>query len=174
MSSTTISPPPLDEAVLDALREVIQAARQGDAEHIAPLLRAGLPPNLRNDKGDTVLMLAAYHCHEPVVRLLLEHGANVELRNDKGQSPLGCAAFKGDAGIVELLLQHGAQVDATGADGRTALMYAAMFNRVAMVQRLLQAGADPAARDAAGMTAGELAEKMGAAETAALLAPDAT
>lgn len=163
--------PPLDEAVLDALRQVFHAARQGDAAHIAPLLAAGLPPNLRNDKGDSLLQLAAYHCHLPVVQLLLQHGADVELRNDKGQSPLGCAAFKGDAAIVDLLLQHGAQVDATGADGRTALMYAAMFNRVAMVQRLLQAGADPAARDAAGMTAGELAQKMGAADTAAALAP---
>ncbi|MBQ1763864.1 MAG: ankyrin repeat domain-containing protein, partial [Aquincola sp.] len=51
----------------------------------------------------------------------------------------------------------------------TALMYAAMFNRAVIVQQLLLAGADPARRDALGSTAAELAVKMGAGETAALL-----
>ncbi|MBQ1763928.1 MAG: ankyrin repeat domain-containing protein, partial [Aquincola sp.] len=109
--------PPLDEAILNELRQVFHAARQGDVDHLAPLLRAGLPADLTNDAGDSLLMLAAYHRHAPLVALLLAHGADPERRNDKGQSPLGAAAFKGDEAIVALLLQHGAPVDATGADG---------------------------------------------------------
>ena len=57
-----------------------------------------MPANLRNDKGDSLLMLACYHGHEEVVRLLLDHGGDTELSNDRGQTPLAAAAFKGDCG----------------------------------------------------------------------------
>ena len=40
------------------------------------LLASGLPANLRNHKGDTLLMLASYHGHLDAVRVLLEHGAD--------------------------------------------------------------------------------------------------
>ena len=56
----------------------------------------GLPPNLRNHKGDTLLMLAAYHGHVETVKVLLENQADPEIRNDNGQSPIAGAAFKGD------------------------------------------------------------------------------
>ena len=161
----------LDEAALNMARNMFQYARTGDADHLAAFLSRGLPPNLRNEKGDSLLMLASYHCHLDATRVLLEHGADPHLINDAGQMPLHGAAFKGDLPMTTLLLDNGALPDFTGPSGRTALMFAAMFNRVAIAELLMARGADPAARDAAGVSAYDAALKMGAPDTAALLAP---
>ncbi|NML15437.1 ankyrin repeat domain-containing protein [Azohydromonas caseinilytica] len=158
--------PPMDPETLDFLHAVLDAVRRGEAARLAPLLDKGLPPNLRDHKGDSLLMLAAYHGHFDTAEALLRHGADPELANDRGQTPLAGAAFKGDLRMARLLLDHGARVDGTGPDGRTPLMVAAMFNRLDILELLLARGADPAARDAAGMTAWEAALKMGAVEAA--------
>ena len=68
--------PELDEATLAWLRQVFQYARSGDAEPLGAVLAQGLPPNLRNERGDTLVMLAAYHGHLDATRVLLEHGAD--------------------------------------------------------------------------------------------------
>ena len=44
------------------------AARGGDAALLGEALGAGLPPDLRNDRGDTLLMLASYHGQADAVR----------------------------------------------------------------------------------------------------------
>ena len=46
-------------------------------------------------------MLAAYHGHAPLVRLLLAHGGDPNALNDRGQSPLAGAVFKGEADVIE-------------------------------------------------------------------------
>jgi len=168
--SDDATPPGLDEDTIAFAGRVFQYARGGYARELGELLAMGLPPNLRNDKGDTLLMLASYHGHEPIVRALLDHGASPEIANDRGQTPLAGAAFKGDAAVARLLLERGADVNGCGEGGRTALMVAAMFNRVEIVELLLAHGADPKARDARGLTAQDSAEIMGAADTPAQLA----
>jgi hypothetical protein len=52
-------------------------------------------------------------------------------------------------------------------------MFAAMFNRVEIARLLIERGADPSRRDADGVSAFDAAQRMGAADTAALLAPAA-
>lgn len=158
--------PPLDEETLRWVQGVFQAVRTGDVATLAPLLQQGLPANLRNEHGDSLLMLAAYHGHQEAARMLLRHGADPQLANDRHQTPLAGAAFKGDVEMVGLLLEHGAEVDHAGPDGRTALMMAAMFNRLAVLELLLEHGADPQRRDATGLSAGEAAVRMGAEDTA--------
>src|SRR5690606_5613532 len=122
----------------------------------------GLAPNLRDSKGDSLLMLAAYHGHTELVQGLLTHGGDPELVNDRGQTPLAAAAFKNDVITARLLLEHGACVDARMPGDKTALMLAAMFDRVALVELLLAYGADPMLVDEHRMTARDLAQAMGA------------
>lgn len=162
--------PELDEDTLAFVRQVFAMVRAGEADRLRPLLERGLPANLRNQNGDSLLMLACYHGHAETASLLLAHGGDTALRNDRGQSPLAGAAFKGDPEIVRLLLAHGADVDDAGPDGRTALMLAAMFNRLDVLDMLLAAGADPAARDARNLSALDAAMSMDAADTARRLA----
>ena len=110
-------PPALDEETIAFAQRIFQHTRAGHADELAQVLDMGLPPNLRNEKGDSLLMLACYHGHAEVARALLEHGGDPELANDRGQTHLAGAAFKGDAKIVRLLLGHGAHVNGSGPDG---------------------------------------------------------
>jgi ankyrin repeat protein len=47
-------------------------------------------------------MLAAYHGHAVLVKLLIEHGADPNILNDRGQSPLAGAVFKNESGVIEV------------------------------------------------------------------------
>lgn len=161
--------PALDEETIAFAGRVFQMARAGDTVALGDLLAQGMPANLRNDKGDSLLMLASYNGHAEATRLLLAHGGDTALANDRGQTPLLGAAFKGDLAVALALLEGGAEVDAAGQEGRTALMLAAMFDRAEMVTLLLGRGADRHARDANGATAEELASAMGAQATPGLL-----
>jgi ankyrin repeat protein len=157
------------EEAADFAEQVFNKAREGDAAMLAALLSKGLPANLRNHKGDTLLMLASYHGHVEAVKVLLEHNADPEIRNDNGQSPIAGAAFKGDLEMVKTLVEGGAQVEGASFDGRTALMMAAMFNRGEIIDYLIGKGADPKAKDANGITALDAARTMGATEAVAQL-----
>ena len=158
-----------DQEFLDFAQEVFQLARTGDARMLTRLLQKGLPPNMSNHKGDTLLMLAAYHGQIDATKALLEAGAEPDRYNDMAQTPLAGAAFKGYLPIVELLLSHGAQPGFAPPGGKTPLMFAAMFNRLEIVQLLLSQDIDKDAKSSDGLSALELARSMGAADTAAYL-----
>lgn len=83
-------------------------ARDGDAEQLAAFVDSGLPVNLTNEVGDTLLILAAYHCNADAVDALLARGADTARTNDRGQSAMGAAAFRQDERIVRALLAAGA------------------------------------------------------------------
>ncbi|WP_345250448.1 ankyrin repeat domain-containing protein [Pigmentiphaga soli] len=95
-------------AVLALAAKLFDLARHGDTETLAAYLDAGAPADLTNDKGDSLVMLAAYHGHAATVHTLLGHGADPNRVNDRGQSPLAGAIFKGSAEIVRILMEAGA------------------------------------------------------------------
>jgi hypothetical protein len=159
----------LDVDLVTLARAAFQHSRAGETERMARLLSAGLPVNLCNERGDTLLMLASYYGNLDITRLLLEHRADPERTNDRGQTPLAGAAFKGDIVVAKLLLDYGARVDGKGPDGRTALMTAAMFDQLEVVKLLVERGASTESRDARGFTALDYARAMGAQNTASWL-----
>ncbi|UYP19171.1 ankyrin repeat domain-containing protein [Rhodococcus sp. Z13] len=99
---------PVDPEILEIARHTFGAARQGDTETLAAYVDAGVPVNLSNETGDTLLMLAAYHGHAEAVRALVDRGADVDRLNDRGQSPLAGAVFKGAEAVVRVLAEAGA------------------------------------------------------------------
>src|ERR1700676_2412924 len=115
-------------------------ARRGETDSLAVMLRHGLPANLADHKGNTLLMLAAYNDNVETARMLLEHGGGV--------------AFKGYEEIVALLLKHGADIDADNGGGMTPLMFAAMFGRTKVVEQLKRQGASLKRRNCMGVSAG--------------------
>ncbi|TVT24831.1 ankyrin repeat domain-containing protein [Amycolatopsis acidiphila] len=94
--------------MLDLGARVFGMARSGQAETLGAYVDAGIPVDLTNDKGDTLLMLAAYHGHPATVRALLERGADPNRLNDRGQSPLAGAVFKNEPEVVKALVAGGA------------------------------------------------------------------
>ena len=128
-------------------------ARHGETEPLALMLQHGLPLNLADAKGQTLLMLASYNGNAGTTRRLLELGADVDRRNQRGQTPLGGAAFKGYEEIVALLLEHGADIDADNGGGMTPLMFAAMFGRTKVTAQLQAHGASLRRRNRFGISA---------------------
>ncbi|SDJ14898.1 hypothetical protein SAMN04488074_101637 [Lentzea albidocapillata subsp. violacea] len=98
----------LTEQELAFLRSMFDLARAGDTARLTEAIDAGIPVNLTNGAGDTLLILAAYHRHPDSVEALLERGADTGRINDRGQTALGAAVFRRSERIVRLLLAAGA------------------------------------------------------------------
>ncbi len=158
--------PALDDDTYAFVQEIFQLARAGDAGRLKEFLEIGLAPNIRDGKGNSLLMLASYNGNFQAARVLLEHGGDPELANDSGQIPLAGAAFKGDTEMARLLIEHGADVNAASPDGKTALMFAAMFDRVEIIDLLITRGANQSWLSADGKTALDSAQAMGAQNAA--------
>ncbi|MFF4226328.1 ankyrin repeat domain-containing protein [Streptomyces sp. L500] len=125
--------PAHDPEVLQLAAKVFDLARHGDTDTLAAYVDAGVPVNLTNDRGDSLVMLAAYHGHPATVTALLERGADVDRPNDRGQTPLAGAVFKGETEVVRLLVAHGAD---PAAGMPSAVDTAAMFARQDMLDLL--------------------------------------
>jgi uncharacterized protein len=115
------------------LQGAFELARDGDVEQLTAYIDAGLPVDLTNGSGDTLLILAAYHRHADLVRALLARGADHSRLNDRGQSALSAAVFRQDAEVVKVLLGAGADP----ALGRqSALATATVFDLAGMLSLL--------------------------------------
>lgn len=140
----------------------LDAARSGDMQLLATMIKAGMPVNLSDAKGNSLLMLATYHGHEEAARMLIEYGAELERRNNHGQTPLGGVAFKGNLQLVKVLLDAGADINSDNGGGKTPLMFAAMFGHRHVVEHLLACGADRKSQTLLGISAEHLARFTGA------------
>ncbi|GIF20261.1 ankyrin repeat protein [Actinoplanes tereljensis] len=98
----------LDEETIAFAHRMFDLARSGGTEELIGNVIAGLPANLTNDSGDTLLILAAYHNHVDTVIALLEQGAEPNRVNDRGQSALVAAVFQQNPETVKALLATGA------------------------------------------------------------------
>jgi uncharacterized protein len=97
-----------DPELVEFATKVFGVARSGETETLAAYVDAGVPVDLTNEAGDTLLMLAAYHGHAATVRALIERGADPGRPNDRGQTPLAGAVFKKEPEVVRALLDAGA------------------------------------------------------------------
>lgn len=82
--------------------------KRGDEASLRQALDTGLDPNLVNQNGWTLLMLAAVEGNVPIGRLLIEKGAAINTRNNKEDSAHSLATNRGHALFVDLLNETGA------------------------------------------------------------------
>ncbi|GAA0293540.1 ankyrin repeat domain-containing protein [Streptomyces polychromogenes] len=120
-----------DEDVIELATKIFDLARQGETSTLAAYLDAGVPANLTNDRGDTLVMLAAYHGHADAVTALLARGAEADRANDRGQTPLAGAVFKGEEAVIRALLAGGADPH---AGTPSAVDTARMFNKADLLE----------------------------------------
>ncbi|MEU1812888.1 ankyrin repeat domain-containing protein [Micromonospora aurantiaca (nom. illeg.)] len=107
-------PDELDDETIAFAHRMFDLARAGATEDLAASVDAGLPVNLTNAKGDTLLILAAYHAHPDTVAALLARGADPARVNDRGQTALAAAVFRRQEAAVRTLLDAGADPDHGG------------------------------------------------------------
>jgi uncharacterized protein len=128
-----VSGQPIDPGVIELAGRVFDLARGGHTEELVRYVDAGVPVNLTNDKGDTLLILAAYHGHAGTVGALLERGADHARANDRGQTALASAVFRQSSDTVRQLIDAGADPDAGGPSARATAVF---FELAAMTDLL--------------------------------------
>jgi uncharacterized protein len=126
------APTPSEDELVELAHQMFDWARAGESERVAAYVDAGVPVNLTDASGNTLLMLAAYHGHASTVTILAGRGADVDRVNDRGQSPLAGAVFKGEDAVVAALLDAGANPD---AGTPTARETAEMFGRPELLEQ---------------------------------------
>ncbi len=166
---------------MDLETEIIDAAKNGNAQRVAQLVLA--EPALasaRNSKGESPLQQAQYRGHKEIVRILLDAGASrtvyeaamvgdlAKVREELSADPtlvnryapdgfhlLGLAAFFSHPEIVDFLIEAGADVSQAANNPMkvTALHAAASARQTGIVAKLLANGANANARQQGGWTA---------------------
>lgn len=135
MENTQNQPTELPEDVQQLVTRLFDLARTEGAEAATTLgayVDQGVDVNLRNQDGNTLLMLAAYNGAVEALKALIERGADVNELNGRGQSPLAGAIFKREDAVVDLLIDAGAD---PGAGHPTAVECARMFGREDLLGR---------------------------------------
>ncbi|XGC80664.1 ankyrin repeat domain-containing protein [Bdellovibrio bacteriovorus] len=114
--------------------DVFEWARSGDVQSLMAMNLADL--HLKNEKGYSPLMLAAYHGHQQACLILITRGADVNSNDLAGNSILMGVAFKGHLEIANMLVSHGADVSYRNPKGQSALEFAQLFGRSEVVKFL--------------------------------------
>ncbi|ASV10615.1 MULTISPECIES: ankyrin repeat domain-containing protein [Leptospira] len=112
------------------------SARRGDIEALKARIGTLKHVDEKNQKGYTLLMLAAYNGQEEVSRFLISQGADPNSTDSEGNSILMGAAFKGHTKIVEILLSAGADKNYRNSKGQNAFQFSNMFGRTEVCKLL--------------------------------------
>ncbi|GAB6020752.1 hypothetical protein CHUAL_003414 [Chamberlinius hualienensis] len=99
--------------------------------------------DVRDENGQTVLMLACQLGDIMFVRELLRHGADVSAMDNDNWTPLLNAAKEGHDEVVAELLECGANVEHKDMGGWTSLAWACYKGKTNAAKLLLEKGADP-------------------------------
>ena len=131
------------EATADELKRyeelqviALDFARTGKTEDLKAMLQDGMPVNLCDHKGNSLLMLASYNGNLETTSMLVDFGAEVDKKNDRGQTPLAGVCFKGYIDIVKVLVKAGANIYENNGMGTTPIMFASMFGNSEIVKFL--------------------------------------
>jgi hypothetical protein len=133
-------------------------ARMGDEGPLRRMLSDGMPADVRNDDGQTCLILAAAAGHEGVVSRFLEAGADVHAADAHQRTAASLAASFGHRVVLRMLLDRGVSSNSRDSRGRTLLMLAAANAQSNCVELLINRGASILLRDKEGN--GALAHAM--------------
>jgi ankyrin repeat protein len=90
---------------------VSKAIKKGDVLQVRHYLDQGVPADLSNQYGLTLLMCAALEGNTAAGRALILKGAQVDRRNKFQDTALSLAAHTGHPSFVDLLVKAGASLD---------------------------------------------------------------
>lgn len=139
---------------------VIRASKSNNIRLIKEYVKHGGSLNIKNEKGYTPLIFAAYYGHREMVKLLLKSGANPCEKDHKGNTALMGAIFKGNLSISYDLMKSDCDVDTKNKSDQTALMYASLFGRKELVRKLINKGASVQSKDVDGNDSISIARKQ--------------
>ncbi|WCM26516.1 ankyrin repeat domain-containing protein [Sphingomonas sp. QA11] len=127
--------------------------KRGDGTYLRYLLAQGADPNIKDDKGNTPLLVAAGLGQIDLMQVLIEKNANVNLANSSGETPLIRAVQRRDLGMARTLLAAGGDPDqADVIAGKSARDYAVEDARSTAMAKLMAETPKKARRAISGPT----------------------
>lgn len=160
------------------LNSLFIAIDANEFEKVKTLMGRFMPLDVKNHRGQTPLMLAAYKGYIDIVSLFfgfdwkeIEPTLHIEalvdfselcginMQDNYGNTALILAANKGYESIVEKLLEKGAEVSIANCCGDTALILAAHKGHESVVKKLLESGSNALTANCCGDTAIERAKR---------------
>jgi ankyrin repeat protein len=125
----------------DSIFDAIEAE---DLVGLRSLLDRGTRPDLRDEGGRTLLLLAVRRNSPETVALLLDRGSDPNAADSMGYTPLHYGAMVADVSVLRLLAEHGADLNRHTQMGLTPLHLAAeRLGGDSIFNWLLRHGADP-------------------------------
>ena len=152
---------------LDAEPALIAALREGSIKTFEALVKhPKINLNVKNQHGESALMLASLKGHLPMAKLLIQREADI---NHPGWTALHYAASGGHTEIIRLLLDESAYIDAESPNGTTPLMMAARYGNSKAVQLLIEQGSDIQLKNQLGLSAIDFAKQGNRPDSLALI-----
>jgi ankyrin repeat protein len=138
-----------DSSISLEAQSAAAAAESGDLEALRELLDSD--PSLAtqtDERGRTLLYIAAAYGHVDICTELTKAGADVNAATESGETPLHVAIRRNQVAAAEFLLGRGADTELRNEYGRTPLLLVAReTGNLEMAQMLIAAGADVNAED---------------------------
>lgn len=129
---------------LGSVQTFFKAVVDNQPNLVRSLVQMGIPIDVRNQVGNTALIVASEKNLPEIVRVLLELGADYNILNGKRyQSAIGLATDVGSYDSVKMLLDTGINPDLTGRGFFTPLFDAISNDYTQIAKLLLEAGANP-------------------------------
>ncbi|MBU3624133.1 ankyrin repeat domain-containing protein [Polynucleobacter sp. AP-Latsch-80-C2] len=121
--------------------DFVKAAKFDDVSTVKALIKQGISPNIVDENGNPMLVLAIKdHSYQVIELLLSSKGMDVDLSNKQGETPLMMASINGEMPIVKaLIVKNKAQIDHIGW---TPLHYASAKGHLDIASFLILNGAN--------------------------------
>lgn len=97
--------PPAGSPSPEVVDGVFALAREGLTGPLGEMLDAGVPLDMLNGRGDSLLVVATYAQHLDTVTELLRRGADTSVVNAMGQTAVACAVFRNNEDLLRALLE---------------------------------------------------------------------
>lgn len=111
----SLPPPPRPE-----VENIFSFARHNRVEEVERLLDRGVPPDTRDESGNTLLIIGCQNGHKRIVKLALRRGADIDTQNYNGCTGLHfCFAYGYGPTLGQYLLSKGADPHIRNANGLT-------------------------------------------------------
>ena len=100
---------------------IFSFTRHGRIDEVDTLLRRGVPPDIRDENGNTILIVACQNNNKALVKVTLRHGGTILLNasNLRGNTPLHFCFKYGNTNLANYLISKGADRTIQNRDGKT-------------------------------------------------------
>ena len=121
---------------------LIVAVEETRHQALGILLKNGISPDAKSEKGVPALIKAINIGDLPIIKMLVEAKANIDAQNKDGHTPLMAAIIGGNKHVFLYVLEQEPELEITDSTGETALVKAVREGNTTFSRKLIEAGAE--------------------------------